>query len=47
VDENLEEKEFAKGLLGMSLGVEWEIREDLRRRLTNSSQQALFFVQEW
>jgi hypothetical protein len=47
VEENLEEKEFAKGLLGMSLEVEWETREDLRRRLTSSSQQVLLFVQEW
>jgi hypothetical protein len=47
VEENLEAKEFAKGLLGMSPEVEWETREDLRRRLTNSSQQALLFVQEW
>jgi hypothetical protein len=47
VEENLEEKEFAKGLLGMGLEVEWETREGLRRRLTSSSQQALLFVQEW
>jgi hypothetical protein len=31
----------------MSLEVEWETREDLRRRLMNSSQQVLLFVQEW
>ena len=43
----MEEKEFAKGLLGMSLEVEWETREDLRRRLTSSSKQALLLVQEW
>ena len=35
------EKEFAKGLLRMSLEVEWETRGDLRRRLTSSSQQVL------
>jgi hypothetical protein len=46
VEENLEEKEFVKGLLGMSLKVEWETREDSRKRLTNSSQQVLLFVQE-
>jgi hypothetical protein len=47
VKESLEEKEFTKGLLGMSPEVEWETREDLRRRLTSSSQQVLLFVQEW
>jgi hypothetical protein len=47
VEENLEEKEVAKGLREMSLEVEWETREGLRRRLTSSSQQALLFVQEW
>jgi hypothetical protein len=47
VEESLEGKEFAKGLLGMSLEVEWETREDLRRELTSSSQQVFFFVQEW
>jgi hypothetical protein len=47
VEESLEEKEFAKGLLGMSPEVEWRTREDLRRRLMNSGRQALFFVQEW
>jgi hypothetical protein len=41
VEENLEEKEFVKGLLGMSLEVEWETRGDSRRRLTNSSQHVL------
>jgi hypothetical protein len=43
VEENLEEKEFAKGLLGMSPKVEWETRGDLRRRLASSSQQVLLF----
>jgi hypothetical protein len=47
VEESLEEKEFAKGLLGMSPEVEWRTREDLRRRLTNLGRQALFFAQEW
>jgi hypothetical protein len=47
VEENSEEKEFAKGLLGMSLEVEWETRGDSRRRLTSSSQQVLLLVQEW
>jgi hypothetical protein len=46
VEENLEEKEFVKGLLGMSLEVEWETREDSGRRLTSSGQQVLLFVQE-
>jgi hypothetical protein len=36
VEESLEEKEFTKGILGMSPKVEWETREDLRR-LTYSS----------
>jgi hypothetical protein len=44
VEDNLEEKEFVKGLLGMGLEVEWETREDSRRRLMNSSQQVLFYV---
>ena len=44
MEENSEEKEFVKGLLGMSLEVEWEKREDSGRRLTSSSQQVLFFV---
>jgi hypothetical protein len=46
VEESLEEKEFVKGLLGMSLKVEWEIRGDIRRRLTSSSQQVLLFAWE-
>jgi hypothetical protein len=41
VEENLEEKEFAKGLLRMSLEVEWETRGDLRIRLTSSIQRVL------
>jgi hypothetical protein len=47
VEENWEEKEFAKGLLGMSPEVEWETREGLRRRPTSLSQQVLFFLHEW
>jgi len=47
VEDNLEEKEFAKELLGMSLEVEWETKGDLKRRLTGSNQQMLLFVQEW
>jgi hypothetical protein len=47
VEENSEEKEFAKGLLGMSPEVEWETRGDLRRKLASSSQQVFLFVQEW
>jgi hypothetical protein len=47
VEENSEEKEFAKGLPGMNLGVGWETRGDSRRRLTSSSQQVLLLVQEW
>jgi hypothetical protein len=47
VEENLELKGFAKGLLRMSLEVEWETREDLRRKLTSSSQQVLLLVHEW
>jgi hypothetical protein len=31
VEENSEEKEFAKGLPGMNLGVGWETRGDSRR----------------
>jgi hypothetical protein len=31
VEDNLEEKEFSKGLFRMSLEVEWETRGDLRR----------------
>jgi hypothetical protein len=38
VEESWEEKEFAKGLLGISLEVEWETRGDLRRRIARSSQ---------
>jgi hypothetical protein len=32
VEENSEEKEFAKGLQGMNLRVGWETRGDSRRR---------------
>jgi hypothetical protein len=44
VEENLEEKEFVKGLRELSLEVEWETREGLRRRLTRLTQQALLFA---
>jgi hypothetical protein len=44
VEENSEEKEFMKGLLGTSPEVEWETREDLRKRLTSSSPQVLLSV---
>jgi hypothetical protein len=47
VAENLEEKEFAMGLLGMSPEVEWGTNGDLRKRLTSSSQRVLLFGQEW
>jgi hypothetical protein len=44
VEENLEEKEFMKGLLGMSPEVEWEIKEGSRREIMNSSQPEFLFV---
>jgi hypothetical protein len=47
VEENLEEKEFAKGLPRMNLRVEWETRGDSRNGLQSSSQQVLFLVHEW
>ena len=47
MEENSEEKEFAKGLLRMSPEAEWETREDLRGRLMSSSPQVLLFMQEW
>jgi hypothetical protein len=47
VKENSEEKEFTKGLLGMSPEAEWETREDLRGRLMSSILQVLLFMQEW
>jgi hypothetical protein len=46
VEGNSEEKEFAKGLLGMSFRVEWETKGDLRRRLMSSSQRVFLSVQE-
>jgi len=47
VEENWGEKEFAKGLPGMNLGVGWETRGDSRNGLLSSSQQVLLLVQEW
>jgi hypothetical protein len=47
VVENSEEKEFAKGIAGVNLGVGWETRGDLRSRLPSSSRHVLLLVQEW
>jgi hypothetical protein len=44
VEENLEEKKFVKGLLGMSPEVEWETRGDLRRRLARLNQRIFLFA---
>ena len=47
MEENLEEKDFVKGLAGVNLGVGWETRGDSRNRALSSSRQVLLPVQEW
>jgi hypothetical protein len=41
VEENLEEKEFVRGLLGKSLEVEWETKGDLNASLSDLSALSL------